>query len=49
MAHLKLENNSISPISQKIFDETQKGLGFIPNMYTKMGQNSALLDSYIYS
>ena len=49
MAHLKLENNSISPISQEIFDKTQKSLGFIPNMYTKMGQNPALLDSYIYS
>ncbi len=49
MAHLKLENNPVSQISQDIFDKTQKTLGFVPNMYKKMGQNPALLDAYIYS
>lgn len=49
MAHLKLENNPVSQISQDIFDKTQKTLGFVPNMYKKMGQNPALLDAYIYA
>lgn len=49
MAHLKLENNPVSQISQDIFDNTHKALGFVPNMYKKMGQNPALLDAYIYS
>ena len=49
MAHLKLENNSISLISEEIFDKTQKGLGFVPNMYKKMGNNPALLDAYTYA
>lgn len=49
MAHLKLEGNSISPISQEIFNKTQKALGFIPNMYQKMGNNPALLDAYTYA
>ena len=49
MAHIKLENNSISPISQEILDKTKKGLGFIPNMYQKMGVNPALLDAYTYA
>ena len=49
MTHLKLANNTISPISQEILDSTQKALGFIPNMYQKMGVNPALLDAYTYS
>jgi len=49
MAHLKLENNSVSQVSQEIFDKTQRGLGFIPNMYKSMGNNPALLDAYTYS
>ena len=48
MAVLKLENNPVSSISQEIFDKTQKTLGFVPNMYKSMGNNPALLDSYIY-
>lgn len=48
MAHLKLENNAVSPITQAIFDTTQKTLGFVPNMYKTMGENPALLDTYIY-
>lgn len=49
MANLKLENNSVSTISQNIFDATQKALGFVPNMYLKMGSNPALLDAYTYA
>ncbi|GAC1310250.1 MAG: carboxymuconolactone decarboxylase family protein [Mucilaginibacter sp.] len=49
MANLKLENNTASSLTQEIFDKTQKNLGFVPNMYKKMGDNPALLDAYIYS
>lgn len=49
MAHLKFENNPVSPLSQELFDKTQKGLGFVPNMYKTMGANPALLDAYTYS
>jgi len=49
MANLKLKDNHVSPLSQEIFDKTQKGLGFVPNMYKSMGNNPALLDSYTYS
>lgn len=49
MAHLKLENHPVSPISQEIIDKTQKALGFVPNMYKNMGNNPALLDSYTYA
>jgi AhpD family alkylhydroperoxidase len=49
MAHLKLENLSVSPITQEIFDKTQKAFGFIPNSYKTTGANPALLDAYIYS
>ena len=48
MANLKLENNEVSPISQNIYDNSKKAFGFVPNMYLKMGENPALLDSYIY-
>ena len=49
MANLKLKDNKVSPLSQEIFDKTQKGLGFVPNMYKSMGNNPALLDAYTYS
>lgn len=49
MAHLKLENNEVAQVSQNIFDATHKGLGFVPNMYLKMGNNPALLDAYTYA
>lgn len=48
MADLKLENNPVSSITQEIFDNTKKTLGFVPNMYKSMGNNPALLESYIY-
>ncbi len=49
MVHLKLENIQVAQLSQEIFDKTQKGLGFVPNMYKSMGNNPALLDAYTYS
>ncbi len=49
MAHLKLNDVPVSPLSQELFEKTQKGLGFVPNMYKSMGANPALLDAYMYS
>ena len=49
MAFLKLNNNSVTQLSQEIFNKTQKGLGFVPNMYKSMGNNPALLDAYTYA
>ena len=49
MAHLKLENNSASPIIKEIFESTTKKLGFVPNMYVTMGANPALLDGYTHA
>ena len=49
MAHLKLENQVYSQITNEIFENTKKGLGFVPNMYQKMGANTALLDAYTYA
>lgn len=36
-------------ISSKILDDTIKSLGFAPNLYALMANNSALLDAYTYS
>lgn len=49
MAHLKLENVTVSALTSEIFENTRKGLGFIPNMYVNMGANPALLDAYTHS
>lgn len=49
MAKLNLENTTFSPRTSEILLQTQKGLGFVPNMYTNMGVNTALLDAYTYS
>lgn len=49
MTNLKLENFSISSKTVEILENTKKGLGFVPNMYVKMGANTALLDAYTYS
>ena len=52
IANLELENLTIQTapeITKQILESTQKGLGFIPNMYAQMGHNPALLDSYFYS
>lgn len=49
MANLKLEDDIQSPISKAIVEKTENAMGFAPNMYVKMGQNAALLDSYTYA
>lgn len=49
MAHLTLENATVSQKTQEIFDKTNKGLGFIPNMYIKMGGNTSLIDAYTHA
>lgn len=49
MALLKLENITVSQISSEIFEKAKKMLGFVPNMYLKMGNNPALLDAYTYA
>lgn len=49
MAHLKLENPVYSENTVEILENTKKGMGFVPNMYLKMGANTALLDAYTYS
>ncbi|MCX6221397.1 MAG: carboxymuconolactone decarboxylase family protein [Bacteroidia bacterium] len=49
MAHLKLENLVYSEKTNEILENTQKGMGFVPNMYQKMAGNTALLDAYTYS
>lgn len=49
MAHLKLSGIPVSQLSQELFEKTQKGLGFVPNMYKSMGANPALLDAYMHS
>ncbi len=36
-------------ISTKVLEATQKGLGMIPNMYTTMANNPALLDAYSHA
>ncbi len=40
---------SASPTCSTILENAQKGLGFIPNMYAGMANNTALLDGYINS
>jgi uncharacterized peroxidase-related enzyme len=49
MAHLKLEDPTYSQKTNEIFENTRKGMGFVPNMYLKMGANTALLDAYTYA
>lgn len=49
MTHLKLDNVSESEITNEILEHTKKGLGFVPNMYAKMGTNPALLDAYTHA
>ncbi len=49
MAILELEDVLTSPITNEILENTQKSLGFVPNMYVTMGANPALLDAYAYS
>lgn len=49
MSHLELKNNTISVLSQEILENAKKSLGFVPNMYSVMSNNTSLLDAYSYS
>lgn len=49
MALLKLENNTISPASAALLESVKKSNPFLPNMYVKMANNTALLDGYLHS
>ena len=49
MANLSLDNVEMSPKTTEILENTKMALGFIPNMYKKLGANTALLDAYTYS
>ncbi|MEQ1553245.1 MAG: carboxymuconolactone decarboxylase family protein [Ferruginibacter sp.] len=49
MANLKLENSTISPLSTEILEKVKQTNPFLPNMYVKMANNTALLDAYIHS
>ena len=47
LAAKTIENSDA--ISSAILKDTEKKLGFIPNMYAGMANNTALLDSYVNS
>jgi uncharacterized peroxidase-related enzyme len=49
MAKLKLENIEISPLSTEILAKVKQANPFLPNMYVKMANNTALLDGYVHS
>ena len=49
MAKLKLENIGISPLSNEILEKVKQTNPFLPNMYVKMANSTALLDAYIHS
>jgi len=52
MKKLSLPLKSVSNVdetSAEILNKTAKGLGFIPNMYAGMANNTALLDGYVHA
>lgn len=49
MAKLKLENIETSLLSKEILEKIKQANPFLPNMYVKMANNTALLDAYIHS
>lgn len=49
MVKLKLENITISPLSNEILEKVKQTNPFLPNMYVKMANNTALLDGYMHS
>jgi uncharacterized peroxidase-related enzyme len=52
LQRLSLETKTIETadsISSKILENTQKAMGMIPNMYSTMANNTALLDAYTHS
>ena len=49
---LNLEPKTIETadtVSRKILENTEKSMGMIPNMYSGMANNTALLDGYVYA
>lgn len=46
LALMPRTNEDADPISRAILENTQKGMGMIPNMYATMANNPALLESY---
>lgn len=49
MSKLKLKSLVDSVVAEKILDNTNKSLAFIPNMYNNMAHSPALLDMYTYA
>ena len=52
MKKLNLEPKTIetaNPLASSIINNTKKAMGFVPNMYTTMANNPALLDAYVHS
>jgi len=52
MKKLNLEPKTIETVNQlasSIINNTKKTMGFVPNMYTGMANNPALLDAYVHS
>lgn len=52
MKKLNLESKTIetaNPLASSIINNTKKAMGFVPNMYTTMANNPALLDAYVHS
>ena len=50
IARLTLENKSLDnaePRAKAALESTQKGLGFIPNMYAKMANSPSMLETYV--
>ena len=39
--------NQVSPANQAIFDNLQKGLGFVPNLYASFAHNETALSDYL--
>lgn len=39
--------NEVSPANQAIFDNLQKGLGFVPNLYATFAYNDTALGDYL--
>lgn len=52
MKKLKIESKIVEttkPLASTILENTKRKMGFIPNMYTGMANNPALLDAYVHS
>ncbi|MDZ4681643.1 MAG: carboxymuconolactone decarboxylase family protein [Saprospiraceae bacterium] len=48
MTHFTVPTRSeVSPVNQAIFDDLQKGLGFVPNLYATFALNETALGDYL--